>query len=203
MVRSGPFSRVRNTQQECKRPGELVKLGVLTLQVNRENCTTKFRKPFQTRCLSQCIISMKPGYRCPPARSTPNIPGGDAARSSARICPDTMFTDLRFPGNTSGSSWLRRALARRLATIVSTFHRWELKESELFSHGSAGAEGPREVMVQPEQTERLINNPAFLPLTEQADDGGRVWMCRHGDQDGGDDLALVWTHVDPRDTKPT
>lgn len=58
-------------------------------------------------------------------------------------------------------------------------------------------------MVQSEQTERLINNPAFLPLTEQADDGGRVWMGRHGDQDGGDDLALGWTHVDPRDRKPT
>lgn len=52
--------------------------------------------------------------------------------------------------------------------------------------------------MQSEQTERLISNAAFHPLTEQADDGGRVWMDGHG----GDDLALVWTHVEPRDRKP-
>lgn len=75
-----------------------------------------------------------------------------------------------------------------------------LKESELFSNGSAGAEGPREVIVQSEQTEWLINNPAFHPLTEQADNEGRVWMDRHGAETRMEVMiwpwgGLTWTHV--------
>lgn len=63
-----------------------------------------------------------------------------------------------------------KSVGRQISDKFFCFHRWKFKGVWTFSDGSAAAEGLREVIMQSEQTDWLINNPAFHPLTEKSAD---------------------------------
>lgn len=90
----------------------------------------------------------------------------------------------------------QKNVGRQISDEFFCFHRSKFKGVWTFSDGSNEAEGLREVIMQSEQTDWLINNPAFHPLTEKAADykGSVCWngMTWRRDEDVSDNLSLLW-----------